>query len=362
MPKFSIIIPVYNAEEYLEESINSVLNQSYKDFELILVNDGSKDNSKMICENYASLDNRVKVINCENNGSGIARNKGIELAIGEYCYFVDSDDILMPDALDIMNQEVNDLNADLYVFGFILKRRNMPKEIKKDRMNTCIEGNTIRNYYELYMQEGKTYIQGPPWNKLFKTKNIKENNILYPSLRRNQDEVFIVRYMNTVNSVKFSDKLIYKHYMNDLQEEWNKFPKNYFEIRTSVYKEFKENIIKWNSENIKVKILIDFMYIYSIIRCFEYMFNPKWEMNKKARKDYIKSISNNNEVKNSIKFLLENKKKVKEVIKQVNISDHKINFIFIEMKLIQKQKINIIYIISKLMVNIRELYRKIQYR
>jgi len=362
MPKFSIIIPVYNVEKYLEESVNSILNQSYKDFELILVDDGSKDNSKRICENYASIDERVRVINCENSGSGIARNKGIDIAIGEYCYFADADDTLLPDALYIMNQEINNSHADLYVFGYILKRRDMQKEIKKNRINLYIEGKTIRENYQFYMEDGETYIQGAPWNKLFKTKNIKENNVFYPDLRRNQDEVFIVRYMNTVNSVKFSDKLIYKYYVNNLQDEWNKFPKDYFEIRTKVYREFKENIIKWNPENVKVKILINFMYIRSMVMCFEYMFNPKWEMDKEARKDYIKSITNNNEVKTCINFLLENKKEVKRCMKESNEKVSKIKLLFLQMKLIKKQRIKFIYIMSKFMINIRELYRKTQYR
>ena len=96
MPEISIIVPVYNAENYLDNCIKSILNQTFEDFELILVNDGSTDKSSHICNYYKKIDSRIKLINKKNGGVSSARNKGLEVAIGKYIGFVDSDDYIHP--------------------------------------------------------------------------------------------------------------------------------------------------------------------------------------------------------------------------------------------------------------------------
>ena len=99
---FSVIVPVYNVEKYLKECLDSILSQTFKDFELILVNDGSKDSSPAICDEYAEKDSRVKVIHKENGGQSTARNMGIEKATGEFAVFLDSDDLLSPNTFEIL--------------------------------------------------------------------------------------------------------------------------------------------------------------------------------------------------------------------------------------------------------------------
>lgn len=102
MPKVSVIVPVYNAEQYLIKCLNSILAQSFSDFELICINDGSTDNSLILLKEYAEKDKRLKIINQENSGQSVARNKGLDIARGEYIYFVDSDDSIHEQTLEIM--------------------------------------------------------------------------------------------------------------------------------------------------------------------------------------------------------------------------------------------------------------------
>ena len=96
-PKISIIVPIYNMEQYLERCVDSILSQTYKDFEVILVNDGSTDNSDIICDDYAKKDQRIKVIHKRNGGLSSARNAGIKLSKGQWLLFIDSDDCVKPD-------------------------------------------------------------------------------------------------------------------------------------------------------------------------------------------------------------------------------------------------------------------------
>lgn len=108
MPKISVIVPVYNVEKYLHECIDSILAQTFADFELILVNDGSQDNSGAICDEYASKDKRIIVIHQENQGQAASRNTGIAIARGEWIHFVDSDDLIHPQMLEILYSAVDE--------------------------------------------------------------------------------------------------------------------------------------------------------------------------------------------------------------------------------------------------------------
>ena len=112
----SVIIPVYNVEKYLCECIDSVLGQTYQDYEVILVDDGSTDSSGTICDKYAETNSRIKVIHRKNGGLSEARNTGFDAANGEYIYFLDSDDYIRADALERMHEASKKTNADIYFF------------------------------------------------------------------------------------------------------------------------------------------------------------------------------------------------------------------------------------------------------
>lgn len=118
MPTFSVIVPVYKVEPYLDECIQSILNQTYKDFELILVDDGSPDKCPHICDSYAALDNRVKVIHKPNGGVTSARNEGIQIATGEYLAFVDGDDFIGETLLEKVFTVISEHHVEVVAFGY----------------------------------------------------------------------------------------------------------------------------------------------------------------------------------------------------------------------------------------------------
>lgn len=140
MSLVSIIIPVYNVEKYLNKCIDSVLNQTYKDLEVILVDDGSTDSSPEICDDYGQKDSRVKVIHKENGGQGEARNFGLDIAKGEYVLFVDSDDYIAKNTVELTLQRAEKYNADMVIFDYVMVDErgniiyrdsiNFPKETK----------------------------------------------------------------------------------------------------------------------------------------------------------------------------------------------------------------------------------------
>lgn len=118
MVTFSIVVPVYNVGLYLKECLDSVVAQSYSDFEVLLIDDGSKDDSGAICDLYCEKDSRFKVIHKKNAGVSAARNDGISTAVGTYLLFLDSDDYLLPDALMLLSREINTDKCEMYMFGY----------------------------------------------------------------------------------------------------------------------------------------------------------------------------------------------------------------------------------------------------
>lgn len=123
----SVIIPIYNVEEYLEKCVNSVLNQTYSDLEIILVDDGSTDNSGKICDELKNKDNRIIVIHQENQGLSAARNAGIAKALGEYIAFVDSDDYIMEDMYETLYKNLEKTDADISIckYQYVKKQQKI---------------------------------------------------------------------------------------------------------------------------------------------------------------------------------------------------------------------------------------------
>lgn len=168
----SIIIPVYNAKKYLANTLDSVIKQTYKNLEIILVNDGSTDNSKDICESYAKIDKRIKVINKENGGVSSARNYGLALAKGEYISFVDSDDFLVTDMIETLVNDIQNTNAEIAVCGYwhVTEeeyKKNRKTATNEEFMNLEVLVNPIKYYYS------KKYMPNI-WNKIFKKDLIKD--------------------------------------------------------------------------------------------------------------------------------------------------------------------------------------------
>lgn len=118
MPKLSIIVPIYNVEKYLPRCIESILNQTFREFELILINDGSTDNCKEICEKYKKIDSRIIVVNKKNGGVSSARNFGIDISRGEYIGFVDPDDFIDANMYEILFNTANSYNSDMVICDY----------------------------------------------------------------------------------------------------------------------------------------------------------------------------------------------------------------------------------------------------
>lgn len=167
--KISIIVPVYNVAHYITQCVCSILSQTYSSFELILVDDGSKDKSGMICDQIAEEDNRIKVIHTKNQGVSSARNEGLKHAVGEYIYFMDADDWLEQEMLEKMVEGIEKSGSDMAVCGYYVDCRD-------SATSRCMDRNMILNREQLMSRMYvPAEINGVVWNKLFHRKLIYKN-------------------------------------------------------------------------------------------------------------------------------------------------------------------------------------------
>ena len=205
MVTLSVIVPVYNTEKYLRECLDSIINQTFRDIEIICVNDGSTDKSLEILKEYALKDNRIKVINQENKGQSIARNVGLNIASGKYITFIDSDDYLDLNTYDTVLSNIE--NIDIVCFGAkVFGNENTKQKLSDDKYYQIKYDGVIELNDEIRFETDCSVC-----NKIFKKDVIKKYNINFPIGIHYEDAEFYFKYINVVNQARYINKYFY-HY------------------------------------------------------------------------------------------------------------------------------------------------------
>ncbi len=230
-PLISIIIPVYNAEKYLRQCLDSVVAQTYTNWECLLIDDGSKDSSGAICDEYAEKDSRFRVFHKENGGVSSARNLGIEKAKGEFIAFYDSDDTIPFDSLKVLYLSLSNSKRDSVVGNY----KKVYSEEKKLCSNTFEENSErlVEDVLKLFFVYPRDMFQGYLWNRLFYKKVIADNDIRFnESIKYKEDGLFLVSYiLKSGKPVVCVPDIVYNYYVreNSAMGILNKsFSKDYF--------------------------------------------------------------------------------------------------------------------------------------
>lgn len=209
MPKISVIVPVYKVEKYLSRCVDSILNQTFDDFELILVDDGSPDKSGDICEQYAKSDNRIVVIHRENGGLSVARNSGIEWALNnsdsEWITFIDSDDWIHSNYLKILLDYAKRFNTEVSICNFLRTSGYMADDVSEEKLN-------VHNYSSEDFFANHNLNAVVAWGKLYK-KHFFEG-IRYPEGRLHEDEFTTYKILFQCKDVCFVDEHLYYYFIN----------------------------------------------------------------------------------------------------------------------------------------------------
>lgn len=295
MPKISLVVSIYNGEEYLERCMKSIYAQTFTDYEIILVNDGSTDNSLSLCKKYEAKDSRITVINKPNGGQGSARNAGMAVARGEYITFPDVDDWIEPEMCAEMYALVENEKYDVVIAG----ANNYSQELKLissvSYERIILKGNT-QCFSNIMTFFPTTLLFDVVWNKLYRRDFLLKNRLRFSDLRRAQDAYFNLEVFDCVESLITTDRTYYNYLNNDIEQVNKKFPINYIDINFTYYKKLKDIFEKREMYCEKIKTQYDTSFVETIYSTINMYDNPRWRLDKKAQKEYVYNILNRKEI------------------------------------------------------------------
>lgn len=209
MDKISIIVPVYNVEAYLPQCIDSILEQTYKNLEIILVDDGSTDTSLDVCKRYARIDNRIKVISKVNGGQSSARNLGLENSTGDFIGFVDSDDWIEPNMYEVLMETIYNYNADIAACAIFNYNYKKDTKVKTGNSGETVLYDSFNSYCDNLFIPCKHEIRFEIWNKLYKRDILKGIRFKEGQL---YEEIFFMRHvLERTNKLAFIDTPLYNY-------------------------------------------------------------------------------------------------------------------------------------------------------
>lgn len=315
----TIVVPVYNSARYLDRCIQSIIKQTYKNIEIILINDGSIDESFKICLKYKAKDSRIKVINKDNSGVSCSRNIGIEVSSGEYIVFVDSDDFLNYDMIEkLVRRQINSKsNITFCGFNVIDSKEKLKKVNIEENLSISIE-NLFQEYIDVFFEN---ILILPLWNKIFEVSIIKNNNIKFKKdFSMFEDTIFILEYLNNANKISYINETLYNYCVNE-QSITSKYRDKTYESFKYFWKCMKKSILKYDIEKeIYLSLKSNFINRYFVIIKSYYISGEsdnKW--------NYIKKVSKDNEIKDL--FEIKDIKNIKVKIKVIAMK-YPINYIF----------------------------------
>lgn len=209
-PLISVIVPVYKVEEYLDQCVSSIVNQTYQNLEILLVDDGSPDGCPAMCDRWAEKDSRIKVIHKENGGLSDARNAGLKIATGEYVAFVDSDDMISDDMLESLYNALYDTKADIAECDYVCFEDNLPHS--KDCTNTQITIFSAEEALKMLLEKHDLYCV--VWNKLYRRQLF--NNLSFATGKLHEDVFFTYQAFGKSKSVvKINQQMYYYRQRKD---------------------------------------------------------------------------------------------------------------------------------------------------
>lgn len=288
MAEVSVIVPVYQVEQYIRPCVDSILAQTFTDFELILVDDGSTDRSGEICDAYARMDARVCVIHQNNEGVASARNHGLEQAHGTFICFVDGDDWIAPDMFEKCVNQMKEQDADVLRHGHIMelwKDGRCVQAIPKDAPDfiQVLTHDRIKAEMESFWKNCSNYV----WNYFFAKETI--GNVRFPLLRISEDHIFVLQVLQQCKKITFSKENPY-HYGMRMGSSANRWQETGIHCQLEMIRACHEFMEEFGIEEMRKKKLLSQMifqaYSYSIyLLCF-----PECRLSLRKKLEYIRQV------------------------------------------------------------------------
>ncbi|NCB92670.1 MAG: glycosyltransferase family 2 protein [Clostridia bacterium] len=300
--KISIIMPVYKVEEYVGKAIESIQAQTLTEWEFLIVDDGTPDKSGIICDEYAKNDSRIQVIHKENGGAPSARNVAIDIAKGEYMYFMDSDDWAEPDMLEDMYQLAKKNQSQLVVTGFFIDTYYDEDNYLSDKIyvDDCVymtKEEFRKNAYR-YFDRNLLYT---PWNKLYDAEYIRKYDLKFPKTLWD-DFPFNLSVVRNIERVTVTSKPYYHFIRKRAESETAAYRPNMYEKREEEHGWMIDLYEFWNVHDAGSKEMVARRYVERLIGCIENLTNPKCDLSYGEKRRQVKEMLGKQRVKQTVKI------------------------------------------------------------
>lgn len=291
-PFFSVIMPVYNVENYLESAVNSVLQQSFSDFELILVDDASSDGSWAVCQQLQKADQRVTAISLpQNGGASYARTVGLSKARGQYILFMDSDDTVCADLFSAAYDEACAFAADVMMYNAQeVYVRGDGTEF--DRVSVCYPKKRIHSAQEVQKEVisiEKTTLFGYLWNKFYKSELLQRAGIAFENMPLNEDFKYNIDLFPFVNSFSSLGIIGYQYYKREGVSLTGRFVKSYFDLQMMRIRYLTGFYQKQNLYTDTVAGVLASIYVRSVFSALQRNMDSRAEMSRQEQKEWLRA-------------------------------------------------------------------------
>ena len=298
----SVIMPVYKVEEYVGKAIESIQAQTFTDWELYAVDDGSPDRCGQICEEYASKDSRIRVLHKENGGAPSARNMAIDLAGGKYFYFMDSDDWCEPDMLSDMVELAEKHRAQLVVAGYYIDTYYSDTEkFVQEQSVPSVAFSSQREFRENAHRLFDRNLLYTPWNKLFDASYIRENKLYFPKTFWD-DFPFNLSVIRDIERVAVTEKKYYHFIRKRAESETARYRSDMYDKREEENGWLRELYAHWQVSSPEVEEFLSRRYIERLIGCVENLTNRNCTLPVKEKKAQIKKMISSENARNALKY------------------------------------------------------------
>ncbi len=301
-PKISVIIPVYKVEAQLRYAVDSMLAQTFSDFELFLVDDGSPDNCGAICDEYGQKDARVRVIHKENGGAPSARNAAMDVSRGKYYYFMDSDDYAEENMLESMYELAEETNAQLVIAGYYIDTYVGEKEYHSQAVyapNAVYDTKKAfrKNAYALFDKN----LLYTPWNKLYLRSYIEENHLRYPKTLWD-DFPFNISVVRDIERVAVMQDRFYHFLRARSESETAKYVESLYEKREEEHGWLIALYNDWGLRDNKSREFIARRYVERLIGCVENLTNKNCTLTERQKFNHVRKMLSSRRLKASLKY------------------------------------------------------------
>lgn len=304
--RFSVVVPIYNVAGHISNGLKCLMAQTFTDFEVILVDDGSSDGSADICERAAlEYGSSVRVIHQANAGSGPARNSGIDAATGDYIWFFDIDDYVKPDCLSCIDAQLRKAdNPQLLIFGYNEINPTLGTSWLKSFAPAVYHCNSELRSEWVETLSGISGNNGFVWNKVYERQFLKANNIRFEPLRIQQDEVFNLSLYPIVQRTAVTDEILYDYYVYNSGNTRSRYIPDRFDIYSRVHRAFLQLIEDWQISDTRFLEYVQRRFIRDTIYCINYnIHHPDNSLSTNEKHRQMRELFNNHDVQSALPYL-----------------------------------------------------------